>query len=200
MNQQPASSSNLSRQQRRAQSRQKRDADGWITTLGVHDPGLARTIRAALGNRHLTRGELEEAIGMSLADPSQGLQTTSSPSRAEPERITLQHILVSFAGAGTAATRTQEAAATVAAETMERVRQGEDFGELVRELSDDAYPGIYSLCNTGISPRPGEEYPRDGMVPAFGDVGFALDVGGIGVAPFDPRTSPYGWHIIKRLA
>jgi parvulin-like peptidyl-prolyl isomerase len=37
------------------------------------------------------------------------------------------------------------------------------------------------------------------MVPAFGNVGFALNVGEIGIADFDPQTSPFGWHIIKRL-
>jgi parvulin-like peptidyl-prolyl isomerase len=37
------------------------------------------------------------------------------------------------------------------------------------------------------------------MVPAFGDVGFALPPGQIGMAEYDPVKSPYGWHIIKRL-
>jgi parvulin-like peptidyl-prolyl isomerase len=37
------------------------------------------------------------------------------------------------------------------------------------------------------------------MVPAFGNVGFALKVGEIGIADYDPHTSPFGWHIIKRL-
>jgi parvulin-like peptidyl-prolyl isomerase len=37
------------------------------------------------------------------------------------------------------------------------------------------------------------------MVPAFGNVGFSLAPGEIGMAEYDPRTSPYGWHIIKRL-
>jgi parvulin-like peptidyl-prolyl isomerase len=37
------------------------------------------------------------------------------------------------------------------------------------------------------------------MVPAFGEVGFALAPGEIGMAPYDARKSPYGWHIIKRL-
>ena len=40
---------------------------------------------------------------------------------------------------------------------------------------------------------------RDQMVPAFGNVGFKLKVGEIGMAPFDRRDSPYGWHIIKRV-
>jgi parvulin-like peptidyl-prolyl isomerase len=37
-----------------------------------------------------------------------------------------------------------------------------------------------------------------GMVAAFGDVAWRLDVGEFGVAPFDPKDSPYGWHIIQR--
>ena len=60
-------------------------------------------------------------------------------------------------------------------------------------------PGIYRLSNNGVSPASGE-YPRNRMVAAFGNVGFGLGVGDIGMADFDPRTSPYGWHIIKRLS
>jgi parvulin-like peptidyl-prolyl isomerase len=37
------------------------------------------------------------------------------------------------------------------------------------------------------------------MVPAFGDVGFQLDAGQVGMASYDRDKSPYGWHIIKRL-
>ena len=37
------------------------------------------------------------------------------------------------------------------------------------------------------------------MVKAFGDVSFGLEVGGVGLAVYDPATSKYGWHIIKRL-
>ena len=33
----------------------------------------------------------------------------------------------------------------------------------------------------------------------FGDVGFELEVGEIGMADYDPEKSQYGWHIIKRL-
>ena len=44
-----------------------------------------------------------------------------------------------------------------------------------------------------------DEFQREQMVPAFGNVGFAISVGNIDIANFDPQTSPYGWHIIKRL-
>jgi parvulin-like peptidyl-prolyl isomerase len=37
------------------------------------------------------------------------------------------------------------------------------------------------------------------MVAAFGDVGFQLEVGEVGMAVYDPVKSKYGWHIIKRL-
>ena len=43
-------------------------------------------------------------------------------------------------------------------------------------------------------------HPRAAMVPAFGDVGFGLQVGEVGVASFDEKSSPFGWHVIKRLA
>ena len=42
-------------------------------------------------------------------------------------------------------------------------------------------------------------FSRDEMVPAFGDVGFALAVGEIGLAAYDQTSSPFGWHVIKRL-
>ncbi len=60
-------------------------------------------------------------------------------------------------------------------------------------------PGIYGMSNRGASPARGE-YGRDGMVPAFGNVGFVLNVGEVGIADFDRGTSPYGWHVIKRIS
>ncbi|MFT4040402.1 MAG: peptidylprolyl isomerase [Thermomicrobiales bacterium] len=119
---------------------------------------------------------------------------------AEPERIEIQHVLISFAGTGTKARRSKDEAAALAAETLARANAGEDFDTLVRDLTDDSAPGIYRLANLGVAPAGRNEYPRNRMVAAFGDVGFGLGVGDIGVADFDPRTSPYGWHIIKRLS
>ncbi len=97
---------------------------------------------------------------------------------AEPERIEIQHVLISFAGTGTRARRSQADAAELAATTLARANAGEDFDALVRELTDDSPPGIYRLSNNGVSPASGE-YPRGRMVAAFGND---------------------GWHIIKRLA
>jgi hypothetical protein len=58
----------LSRQQLRAREREKRDATGWISALGTDDPWMRQAIQAAIGTRSVTRAELEEALGMSLAD------------------------------------------------------------------------------------------------------------------------------------
>lgn len=195
----------LSRQQIRAQAREKHDARGWIAALETRDPWMKQSIRTALGDRHATRAELETAMGISLADtaaprPPAAPQPPPPPLPPdEPERIAIQHILISFAGAGTSATRTREAADKLAGETLERAQGGEAFDGLVTALTDDSAPGIYQLCNTSVAPRGGDEHPRGRMVPAFGDVGFALPVGGIGMASHDPTSSPYGWHIIKRL-
>jgi parvulin-like peptidyl-prolyl isomerase len=117
---------------------------------------------------------------------------------AEPDHIQVAHVLISFAGCGTEATRTKAEAEKLAGEVLARAKKGEDFPKLVQELSDDSGDGVYGMANVKVKPNPGE-YPRQGMVAAFGDVGFMLDVGGVGMSAFDPRTSPFGWHIIKRL-
>lgn len=118
--------------------------------------------------------------------------------RRDPERVTVQHILISFMGAGTTAQRTRAEAEKLAAETFNRARNGTDFDMLVMALSDDPGGGTYTMCNKGVTPGPGE-YGREMMVPAFGDVSFKLRAGEVGITVHDPRTSPFGWHIIKRI-
>ena len=117
---------------------------------------------------------------------------------AAPDRIQVAHVLISFAGAGTEAIRTKAEAEKLANDVLARAKKGEEFPKLIKELSDDSGDGVYGLANVAVKPNAGE-YPRQGMVAAFGDVGFTLEVGGIGMSAFDPRKSPYGWHIIKRL-
>ena len=43
-------------------------------------------------------------------------------------------------------------------------------------------------------------YPRATMVKSFGDIGFGLGVGEIGMAEHHEEDSPFGWHIIMRTA
>jgi hypothetical protein len=123
-----------------------------------------------------------------------------APAFAPAEHIKLQHILIAFAGKvpGKNITRTEAEARQLAEEILARAKAGEDFDALVRTYTDDAHPGIYGLSNSGDEPAAGE-FSRDRMVPAFGEVGFSLAPGEIGLAIYDARKSPYGWHIIKRL-
>ena len=122
------------------------------------------------------------------------------PDVVESEHIQIQHILIGFVGSvpGKPIKRTADEAKALSYALLERARAGEDFAALVKANTDDAFPGIYGMANKGVTPRSGE-YPRNQMVPAFGDAGFPLKVGEVGIAAFDPRKSPYGWHIVKRL-
>lgn len=127
-------------------------------------------------------------------------EVPAAPAGAPADHIKLQHILIAFAGKvpGKNITRTEAEARKLAEEILARAKAGEDFDALVRTHTDDAHPGIYGLSNSGVPPAAGE-FSRDRMVPAFGEVGFSLAPGEIGMAPYDARKSPYGWHIIKRL-
>lgn len=116
----------------------------------------------------------------------------------EAEHILVAHVLISFAGSGTKATRSKAEAEKLAYEVLAKARKGEDFNKLIRDYSNDEGEGVYGLANHRVNPV-GIEYERRKMVPAFGDVGFKLEVGSIGMSVFDAQKSPYGWHIIKRL-
>lgn len=74
----------------------------------------------------------------------------------EPIKVKVQHVLISFTGRGTQATRTQEEAEKLAADILARANQGDDFTALVREFSDDPsqpddpHPGTYRMTNKGV--------------------------------------------------
>jgi hypothetical protein len=119
-----------------------------------------------------------------------------------PDHIEVQHVLIGFQGTipGKTVTRTKEEAEKLANEVLEKARQGEKMDDLVTKYTDDQFPGVYDLANNGVTPdKTKQEYPRSGMVKGFSDVAFGLSVGNVGIANYDPKTSPFGWHIIKRL-
>ena len=127
----------------------------------------------------------------------------------EPSHVSIQHILISFDGALPGSSkvipRDQTGAEKLAKEVLERAKAGEDFDLLVNELTDDSPPGIYRMANFDqevfMEGKDQSKWirPRTGLVKGFGDVGFSLEVGEIGMAEFNASASPYGWHIIKRL-
>lgn len=124
----------------------------------------------------------------------------AEPQAAEPQHVTVQHILIGFQGSvrGKTITRSPEEARALAYEILERAVAGEDFDALVKQYTDDAHPGIYAMANHDVPPLPGER-ARAGMVKAFGDVSFSLEVDEVGIGDYDASTSRYGWHIIKRV-
>ena len=69
---------------------------------------------------------------------------------------------------------------------LARIKAGEKFGKLAKELSTDS----------GSAKRDGNlgYFTRGKMVKSFEDTAFQLQVGEIS----DPVKSEYGYHIIKR--
>ena len=127
---------------------------------------------------------------------------TAAEEVKEPDNIAVQHVLIGFSGSlpGKAVSRNQEEARLLAEDLFKRAQAGEDFDAMVKEYTDDSYPGIYKMANFGVTADVAKGiYARNQMVAAFGDVGFPLKVGEIGLASYDPQKSKFGWHIIKRV-
>lgn len=131
-----------------------------------------------------------------------GTLALSAGSLKEPDRIRVQHILITFKGTSASAKvdRTREEAEILAKAVFEKALKGEDFDSLVKRYTNDKYPGIYRVANFKITPDTAEaELARAEISKSFGDVAFGLKVSGIGLAEYDTVACKYGWHIIKRL-
>jgi parvulin-like peptidyl-prolyl isomerase len=129
-------------------------------------------------------------------------ETPGALDMPEPDRVTVQHILIGFEGSvpDKDISRSKEEAKALAQDLHERAKAGEDFDALVKQYTDDSYPGIYAVVNRAEDANPEMQiFFRKNMVPSFGDVAFALEEGEIGLAVYDEDRSKYGWHIIKRL-
>jgi hypothetical protein len=154
-------------------------------TIGLEDPPAASATPAA----PLTGKAALDALHANVE------QTAARPEHTD-HVVELAHILVSFTGAPRikVENRTLEQAEQRAAELLARVQAGEDF-DAVRVANSDDKGASYTLSNNDAPGTSG----RGEMVKSFGDVGWRLAVGEIGVAPHDAKKSPFGWHIIKRV-
>lgn len=130
-------------------------------------------------------------------------QTSSAePAAPEPDRVTVQHILITFQGSAAEkdVDRSEEEAGQLADELYQRAKSGEDFDALVKAYTDDNYPGIYGVVNFGVEADEVRQiYPREKMAEGFGNVAFSLQPGEIGLAAYDKKDCKFGWHVIKRL-
>jgi len=124
----------------------------------------------------------------------------ATTANGEAAVLTVEHILIGVKGGrASSAKREQGEAQRVAFELLGRARSGEDFVKLRDEYTEDPGKGPYTMTNIGIDPADRSEYGRDGMAKAFGDVSFRLEVGQVGITDYDPATSPFGYHVIKRV-
>lgn len=137
--------------------------------------------------------QTKAATPVSGKGPNAAVLAAIAALMAKPEQpdasIEVQHCLIAFQGSGTGASRSKEDAESLAHQLFLQAIGGADFDKLVKDHTDDSHPGIYGMNGD----------TRKGMVQAFGDVGWRLKVGEIGLAPFDAKKSPFGWHLIKRI-
>jgi hypothetical protein len=120
----------------------------------------------------------------------------------EPGYVTVDHILIGVIGPRSRnRTRTVEEGRALAEDLLRRLEADpRQWDDLKRRYSEDPPPGgPYDLANRGVQTRHGREFPREGMVQAFGDVGFRLRVGEVGLAEYHPEASYFGFHLIKRV-
>ncbi|CAN5911147.1 hypothetical protein BH11MYX2_BH11MYX2_40590 [soil metagenome] len=102
--------------------------------------------------------------------------------------VTVQHVLIAWAGRqSTTTTRTKAEADAIATKTLARARHGEKMAALMKELSDD--PG------SADSGKPYDVEADTPMVDKFKALSLRLKLGEAGLV-----QSPYGWHVIKRIA
>lgn len=102
----------------------------------------------------------------------------------EPEQVHAQQILVKVAD--NAPADQVEAAKKKAAEALKRLKKGEDFAAVAKEMSDDA-----------VSREKGGDlgfFRRGVMVPKFEEAAFALKPG---ETTKEPVRTPFGFHVIK---
>jgi parvulin-like peptidyl-prolyl isomerase len=130
----------------------------WLNTLAESVDLNEATYRQFI-RKSILREKLQEAIG------------NETPKIAEQARA--RHILV----------ETEEEAQTV----IERLKAGEDFGDLARELSLDTASGANG-GDLGFVPRGRFVEPIDKAV-------FSLPIGEIS----EPIESQFGWHVIEVL-
>jgi hypothetical protein len=107
----------------------------------------------------------------------------------EPPKITVRHVLVKYKGAKNAddkITRSREEACLRAAEARDKVREGADFDEVVKQYSEEQ----------GAATRGGSvgTIERKDVAKPFADAAFELSINQLS----DVVETEFGFHIIFR--
>ena len=128
------------------------------------------------------------------------IKVINARAEQQVDDIQIQHLLVSFKGSSIPGmSRSLDEAEQLTAQLWGKLKAGEDFDALVKKHTNDQYPGFYNMTQRGAGDIANNLYRRSDMVASFGEVGFRLEVGEIGIALYHPEKSPFGYHIIKRL-
>lgn len=101
---------------------------------------------------------------------------------AEPEKVRARHILIMLPQDASQADVEKAGNEIRAAEA--RIREGQDFAEVAREVGQDG---------TAASGGDLGWFSRDQVVPAFAEAAFALQAGEMS----GPVRSPFGFHLIR---
>ena len=138
-------------------------------------------LRKDLKTTLLMQKVLDTHVAVKLApDAAEQFYKANTDKFAHPAEVRASHILFLAPHDGDGDAAKQKAVAALA-----RVKKGEDFGALAKELSDD----------TGSKDSGGDLgfFPREGVVKEFADAAFTLKKGEVS----DVVKSQFGFHIIK---
>jgi peptidyl-prolyl cis-trans isomerase C len=139
-------------------------------------------IRGQLRQQHWVESQIKDQKKVTEADADEYYKNNPNDFK-EPEEVRASHILIAVPEDAKPEVVAQKLKVAEAAAT--RVKGGEDFAKVAKELSED--PG---------SKETGGDlnfFSKDKMVPEFADAAFALKKDAIS----DPVRSKFGYHVIK---
>jgi len=133
----------------------------------------------------------------------------AAPALREPKRVLIEQIHIAFKGAKRQdSPRPKAEARRLAYSLLEKVESGIGFELLKQQYSDDRdqddranSPYIVVNFDTPHAARRDNipEIPRASAYRSWGDLAFALKPGEVGIADYNEKDCPSGWHIMKRL-
>lgn len=152
-----------------------------LTTQNINLDAVKKDVERQLLRQQLVKREILDKVNISARDV-QTFYTKNKDKYVEEEQVRARHILIRSPQDVSPADDAQLKGKADAA--LKRVKQGEDFAALAKELSDDG------------SKEDGGDlgfFPRGRMVAGFEEVAFALQPG----QTSDVVRTQFGYHIIK---
>lgn len=156
----------------------------FLTANGVNEPQLTDYVKVQLAIQNLME-DVTKDVTVTGKEVEEYYQENKD-SFTHPEQRKVRHILIGFEGNNMGSERSQMDAKVEAIRLLEKIKQGADFAQLVKEKSED--PG--SKDNGGLYTVTRES----SFAPEFIEAAFSLAEGE--VTP-QPVKTEFGYHIIK---